>query len=81
MKINMSFLIKDDELLGKYEIWEKGKNSVKKEFYSEPIYNQKYLKPKIKSCNGKINTNFHNNKIPEEGSLYLFISTFNRFSF
>ena len=33
----ISFLIKDDELLQKYnEIWEKVKNSIKKEFNSEP---------------------------------------------
>ena len=52
-------MIIDDELLEKYnEIWEKVKNSIKKEFDSEPVYNEKYLKVKIKSYNGKINTNF-----------------------
>ena len=67
--IYISFLIKDDDLLGKYnEIWEKVKNSLQKEFDSEPVYNEKYRKAKIKSFNGKINTNFHNNKIPREGS-------------
>ena len=56
------FLIKDDELLEKYDkIWEKVKNSVKKEFDSKSVYIEKYLKTKIKSYNGKINTNFHNN--------------------
>ena len=65
----ISFLIKDDKLLEKYnEIWEKVKNSLKKEFDSEPAYNEKYLKAKIKSYNGKINTNFHGNKIPKKGS-------------
>ena len=35
MKLNMSFLIKDDELLERYnEIWEKFKNSIIKEFDS-----------------------------------------------
>ena len=68
----ISFLIKDDELLEKYnEIWEKVKNSLKKEFNSEPVYKEKYLKAKIKSYNGKINTNFHNNKIPREGSQFV----------
>ena len=62
-----SFLINDDELLKKFnEIWEKVKNSIKKEFGSEPVYNEKYLKTKIKSYNGKINTNFYNNKIPKK---------------
>ena len=71
----ISFLIKDDELLEKYnEIWEKVRNSLKKEFDNEPVYNEKYLKAKIKSCNGKINTNFHNNKIPKEGSQLICLS-------
>ena len=39
-----------------------------KEFKSKPVYNEKYLKTKIKSYNGNINTNFHNNKIPKECS-------------
>ena len=68
----MSFLIKDNELFKKYnETWEKVKNSLKKEFDSEPVYNEKYLKAKMKSYNGKINTNFHNNKIPREGSQFI----------
>ena len=56
-------MIKDDELLKKYnEIWEKVKNSIKKEFDSESVYNEKYIKAKINSFKGKINTNFYNNK-------------------
>ena len=70
----MSFLIKDDGLLEKYnEIWEKVKNSIKKEFDSKPIYNEKYLKAKIKSYNGKFSTNFHNNKIPRQGPQFWLI--------
>ena len=42
------------------------KGSIKKELDSEPVYNEKYLKAKIKSCNEKINANYHNNKIPKE---------------
>ena len=46
----MYFLIKDDKLLEKYnELWEKFNNSIKKELESEPAYNEKYLKTKIKS--------------------------------
>ena len=41
----VSFLMKDDKLLKKYnEIWGKVKNSLKKEFDSEPVYNPKYLR-------------------------------------
>ena len=65
----MSFLIKDDKLLKKYnKIWKKVKNSIDKDFNSDPVYNEKCLKAKIKSYYGKINTNFHNNKIPNEGA-------------
>ena len=38
----MSFLIKDDELLRKYnKIWKKVKNTIEKEFRSDPVYNKK----------------------------------------
>ena len=71
----VSFLIKDDKLLEKYnEMWGKVKNSIKKEFDSEPVYNEKYLKPKIKSYIGKLNTNFHDDKIPKEGSQFICLS-------
>ena len=53
---------------------ENAKNSIKKEVDTEPVYNEKYLKAKIKSYNGKINTNFHNNKVPKEGSQFICFS-------
>ena len=63
----LTILIKDNELLGKYnKIGKKFSNIFKKEFDSKFVYNEKYLKTKIKSCNGKINTKFHNNKMPKE---------------
>ena len=64
----MSFLMKNDELLKTYKIWRKFKNTIDKTFESDPVYNEKYLKAKIKSYNGKTNTNFYNNKIPKEVS-------------
>ena len=65
----MPFLIKYEKLLEKFhEIWKKVCKITKKEFDSNPVYNEKYIKTKIKSYNGKINTNFHNNKIAKEGS-------------
>ena len=70
----MSFSIKDNEILEKYyEIWGKVKN-IKKEFDSEPVYNEKYPKAKIKSFNWKINTSFYNNKIPKEDSQFICLS-------
>ena len=76
MKLNLCrFLIKDDELVEKYnEILGKVKNIIKKEFDSKPVYKEKYLKAKIKTYNGKINMSFHNNKIPKEGSQFICLS-------
>ena len=70
----ISFLREDNELLKKCsEICKKVKNSLKKEFDWEPVYHEKYLKAKIKSYNGKINTTFYD----KEGSQFIFcISNF-----
>ena len=43
-------------------------NTIKKEFDWKPVYNEKLVKTKIKSYNGKINSKFHKNKIPKEDS-------------
>ena len=41
----MFFLIKDEELLEKYnENWKKVSNIIKKEFDSKPVHDKKYLK-------------------------------------
>ena len=67
MKLNIClFLIKDDELFEKYnKIWIKNSIIIEKEFHIKPVYNEKYLKTKIKSYNEKINTSLHDNKIPK----------------
>ena len=46
--------------------WKNVSNIIKKEFDSKAIYNEKYLKIKIKFYNGKISTNVHINEIPKE---------------
>ena len=48
-----------------------GKNIIRKKFDSEPVYTEKYLKAKIKSYNGKIDMNFHNNKMPKKGFQFI----------
>ena len=71
----ISFLIKHEKLLEKYnKIWKKVSNIIKNKFESKPVYNEKYLKTKIKSYHGKVNTNFHNNKILKEGSQCICLS-------
>ena len=45
----ISLLIKDDKLFKKNKNWHKVSNCIKKWFDSKPVYNEKYLKTKIKS--------------------------------
>ena len=68
---NMSFLIKDDEVWEKYEqIWDVIKNKLSIKFHSEPIYEQKYLKAKVREFDGVIKTNFLGNDTPKENMHY-----------
>ena len=54
---NMSFLIKDDELWEKYKnIRDVIKKKLSIKFHSKPVYDQKYLKVKIREFDGVIKT-------------------------
>ena len=65
----MFSLIKDEKWLENYnEIWKKVSKITKKEFDSNPVYDEKYINTKLKSYNGKINTNCNDNKILKQGS-------------
>ena len=68
---NMSSLIKGDEVWNKYDkIWDVIKNKLGIKFYSEPVYEYKYLKAKVREFNGVIKTNFLNNGMPKENIHY-----------
>ena len=55
----MSFVIEGDSVLIKYnEIWNMIKGLMGKKVPSKPIYDNKYIKAKVKSFNGMIHTNF-----------------------
>ena len=59
-----SFLIKDDDLLEKYNtIWGNVCADIKKEFDSEPVYNKNYLKSKIEAHGDEV-TDFYDRKLP-----------------
>ena len=53
--MNMSFLIKDDEVREKYkQIWNLIKNKLGIRFHSLPVHDKKYLKSKVKEYDGVI---------------------------
>ena len=72
---NMSFLIKDDEVWEKYEqIWDVIKNKLGIKFHSEPVYEYRYLKAKVREFDGVIKTNFLGNDMPKENMHYTCIA-------
>ena len=72
---NMSFVIKDDDVLDKYnEIWDKIKGKLNIKFHSMPVYDEKYIKAKVREFNGVIKTNFLGDEVPKENEHYTCIA-------
>ena len=72
---NMSFLIKDDDVLDKYnEIWDKIKETLSIKFHSMPVYDKQYKKAKVWEFNGVIKTNFLSDEVPKENEHYTCIA-------
>ena len=71
----MSFLIKDEEVLDKYKkIWDVIKNKLGTKFHSELVYDETYIKAKVREFDGKIKTNFLGNDVPKENIHYTCIA-------
>ena len=76
----MSFLIKHDEVWDKCDkIWDVIKNKINVKFYSEPVYEYKYLRTKVRELNGEIKTNFLNNDMPKERKYTLFLHCLHKY--
>ena len=72
---NMSFFVRDDNVLDKYnEICGVIKKMLKIKFHSEPVYDEKYLKTKVREFDGVIKTNFLGNGVPKENMYYTCIA-------
>ena len=72
---NMYFVIKDDDVLDKYnEIWYRIKGKLNIKFHSMPVYDEKYIKAKVREFNGVIKTNFLSDEIPKESMSYTCIA-------
>ena len=71
----MFFLIKDDDVLDKYnEIWKRIKKILGIKFHNIPVYDEKYEKARVREFNGVIKTNFLSDEISREGVYYACIA-------
>ena len=53
---------------------DKIKSLIKKEFNSKPVYNDKYVKTKIKIYNNRVYTHFQHNKTPKDNKYFACLS-------
>ena len=68
-------VVKNDDILDKYnEIWDNIKNRLNVKFNNIPVYDEKYIKVKVREFGGVIKTNFLGNKIPKENKHYTCIA-------
>ena len=56
------------------KIWDLIKNKLSIKFHSKPVYNQKYLKAKVREFDDVIKTNFLGNEVPKENMHYTCIA-------
>ena len=70
----MSFVIKDDVLDKCNEIWDNIKETLSIKFHSIPVYDEQYIKAKVREFNGVINTNFLSDEVPKENKHYTCIA-------
>ena len=72
--VKTSFFVKD-EVWEKYkQIWDVIKNKLGIKFHSEPIYEKKHLKAKLREFDGVIKANFLGNNMPKENMHYTCIA-------
>ena len=56
------------------EIWNKIKKTLNTKFHSMPVYDEKYIKDKVREFGGVIKTNFLGDEIPKENVHYACIA-------
>ena len=72
---NMSFMVKDDNVLDKYnKIWDKIKEKLNIKFHSMLVYNETYIRAKVREFDSKIKTNFLGDETPKENMHYTCIA-------
>ena len=62
-------------MLDKYnKIWNKFKEKLNIKFHRMLVYDERYIKAKVREFDGKIKTNFLGEKVPEENMHYTCIA-------
>ena len=73
---NMSFVIKNDDVLEKYN-WDKIKETLNIKFHSKPVYDEKYIKAKVREFSGLIKINPLGGEVAKENKDYTCITCIN----
>ena len=72
---HISLMVKNDDVLDKYyEIWGNIKTDLMIKFHSISVYDEKYLKAKVREFNGVIETNFLADQTAKESIHYTCIA-------
>ena len=62
----MSFMVKDYSMLNKYnKIWDEIKEKLNMKIHSIPVYDQIYIKAKVREFDGAVKINFLDDEIPK----------------
>ena len=71
-------MIKNNNVLDKYnEIWDKIKNKLNIKFHSKPVYDEKYIKAKVREFSGLIKINPLGGEVAKENKDYTCITCIN----
>ena len=66
---NVSFMIKNDDLLDKYnKIWDKIKRDLNIKFRSMPVYDEKHIKTKVRELKSVIEPTYLGDEAPKENT-------------
>ena len=72
---NMFFMVKDDNVLDKYnKIWDNIKEKLNIKFHSMPVFDESYIKVKVREFDNKNKINFLGNGVPKENMHYTCIA-------
>ena len=56
------------------EIWDKIKETLSNKFHNTPVYDETYIKAKVRKFSGVIKTNFLDDEVPKENEHYTCIA-------